>query len=201
MQKKISIGIAIFDKLENISIKEMAKSLYYQWELGDKLCESGLLLIIAIEQKKLYIYTGKHIRNLITLSHVHELIHLIQPLLLKNEYHKAINTFLNGIGNVLKNGTVETEPSLNAVLFLLIIIIILGLLFFYTRYTYKRQEKFNKILQSIEQFRRQKELLSEYNYVSCPMCLEEFYDQETAKLICGHKFCRQCLENVFLYNY
>lgn len=204
----VQIAIAIMNNIDDsINIKEMATILYDRWEVGFEDCQNGLFLAISVDQKKLYIVTGRDLKNTITTAHIPELIQIMKPYLANNQYYDAITAFLKGVHSILSVGTTDTDSSYNAFLFLLLIAIVIGIFVIIGRYKYQQKNRFTTILQSIEQIRREKEhnILRRMsstgiqgNCISCPICLEDFIDQETSVLFCGHKYCRKCIEKVFI---
>lgn len=204
----VQIAIAIMNNVDNgINIKEMATILYDRWEVGYQDCQNGLFLAISVEQKKLYIVTGRDLKNTITSAHIPELIQIMKPYLANNQYHDAIGAFLKGVQSILSVGATDSDSSYSAFLFLLLIAIVIGVFVIIGRYKYLQKNRFTTILQSIEQIRREKEhnMLrrlnssgTQGNCISCPICLEDFIDQETTVLFCGHKYCRKCIERVYI---
>ena len=81
---------ASYDDFEYLS-KKYAKSIHNQWGIGDEDCNNGILIFFAIDDRVLYISTGKGVKNIITDSFIDRYIMKhIRPLMRSGEYDRAI---------------------------------------------------------------------------------------------------------------
>jgi len=85
------IAVAIVNSLEGISIEEYAVTLFEKWGVGKKKEDNGVLLLIAIEERKLRIEVGYGLEGTITDLEAGNIINnIIVPKFKQNDYSSGV---------------------------------------------------------------------------------------------------------------
>lgn len=83
--------MAIFQSLDGDTIENFAVRLFEQWKIGKKGKDNGVLLLIAINERKLRIEVGYGLESTITDGKAGEIIReVITPEFKKNNYYEGI---------------------------------------------------------------------------------------------------------------
>jgi uncharacterized protein len=84
----IQVAVAVMKSFADVGGKEkaaiaasMAKSLHDSWGVGHKECNNGVLLLLSILDRQIYINTGKGSSSLLTDSAIESIIDKIKPML------------------------------------------------------------------------------------------------------------------------
>jgi len=94
------IAVAIVSSLEGVSVEEYAVTLYEKWGVGKKKEDNGVLLLIAIEDKKLRIEVGYGLEGTITdLEAANIIDNIIVPKFKQNDYSTGVYDGVVAIAN------------------------------------------------------------------------------------------------------
>jgi len=92
--------------------KHFAKDIHTSWGVGDAACENGVMLFFSIEDKQMYVSTGKGTKRILNDAVVRDILTSLRPLMRKEEYGKAMLVGVQRMGEVLSG---KLDPSeLNA---------------------------------------------------------------------------------------
>ncbi|KAK9844247.1 hypothetical protein WJX84_011342 [Apatococcus fuscideae] len=92
--------------------RRFAKDLHNKWGVGDGSCSDGILLLLSIDDRQVYISTGKAARTRLTDGYAATIISSMKPALRRGEYDGAIQQAVVDIGLVLA-GSVPQQPDDN----------------------------------------------------------------------------------------
>jgi uncharacterized membrane protein YgcG len=202
------------------SAEVFARYLHHKWGIGYSECDNGIMLLVAVENREVYISTGKGARKVVTDEAVQTIIENMRSHLRNEKYGQAV---LGAVGDVhlqLAGKLPERSSSWRPFIFLGSVISgAVGL--FYWRSAIDRRDKNRRLAQykkenaeyenvktkltaiqdEVKAMKKAKaeSLAEKFAAVSCPICLENFdtedtNDAEVRTLDCGHQFCFPCIE-------
>lgn len=94
------IAVAIISSLEGVSVEEYAVKLFEKWGVGKKKEDNGVLLLVAIEDRKLRIEVGYGLEGTITDLEAGNIIdNLIVPKFKQNDYSTGVYDGVVAIAN------------------------------------------------------------------------------------------------------
>jgi len=94
------IAVAIVSSLEGISVEEYAVTLFEKWGVGKKKEDNGVLLLVAIEDRKLRIEVGYGLEGTITDLEAGNIINnVIAPKFKQNDYSAGVYDGVVAIAN------------------------------------------------------------------------------------------------------
>jgi len=199
------------------SAEVFARHLHDKWGVGYSGCDNGILLLVAVENREVYISTGQGAREVVTDEAVQTIIENMRSRLRNEDYGQAV---LGAVGDVhLQLAGKLPESSSSWWPFILMgsaISGVVGLFYVGTaiddrRNKNRRLAQYKKENAEYEEVKtklvsiqdevktKAKKLAEKFAAVSCPVCLENFdnediNDTEVRILDCGHQFCSPCIE-------
>jgi len=94
------IAVAIINSLEGVSVEEYAVTLFEKWGIGKKKEDNGVLLLVAIEDRKLRIEVGYGLEGTITDLEAGNIIdNVIVPKFKQNDYSTGVYDGVVAIAN------------------------------------------------------------------------------------------------------
>lgn len=86
------------------SAEEFAINVFDQWGLGYAECQTGILIVISIKDRYLYIRTGEEAKKLLTNSKIDDVRkRYMNPQLKHTRYYRAVEEGLTQITLILQN--------------------------------------------------------------------------------------------------
>eukprot|EP00947_MAST-08B_sp_MAST-8B-sp1_P003370 g3370.t1 len=104
-QAGYEIGVAVVPRLGSVhgsgasAARRAAESTFNDWGVGDKACKTGVLLLVAVEDRKVYIKTGRGAKQALTDSKVQAIIAGMKPRLRRKDYDDAV---VNAVADMAK---------------------------------------------------------------------------------------------------
>mmetsp|Transcript_1939 Transcript_1939/g.3459 ORF Transcript_1939/g.3459 Transcript_1939/m.3459 type:complete len:462 (+) Transcript_1939:1689-3074(+) len=193
-----SMKLGFFDN-KQLSAEEFAKKIHDLWGVGDAECDFGAVVFLSVNDRVVYISTGKGVRKMLPDEEIQSIIEVMRPYLRDEDYGEAVLRGVSLIGRVV-SGEKITETSLMSRLsslvfgffalgvFLFAVVAIVWIangIAFVWFWISRRKER--------EEYRRCKSQLSRldedrararanaYEQRSCPICLEDFDLSEQSK--------------------
>ncbi|ETO02495.1 hypothetical protein RFI_34935, partial [Reticulomyxa filosa] len=198
--KGMEIGIALISNFHKYNYnsksdedipsltKLYSKHIHDKWGVGDARCNNGMMILIAIEHRYLYISTGSGIKDIITESLIQDYLipNITKPLMRNGAYGQAIIDVLYSFLYLFVSVRDEIEGKNK------VIEILVGVVAFYIAF-YKRYRKYKLSKKLKEIYRQTKD--RHFSSTNCPICLEDAggTKRDNQLLPCGHCFCRACL--------
>jgi len=132
----IQIAVVIDRSLEGEEIFDYSFRLAEAWGIGGGSEDNGILLYIALEDRKLYIHTGYGAEGFLPDAMVNRIIEtVIKPAFRQQNYYKGINeatTIIMQLGSgeyYNERGSDDSIPPLAIIIILIVIVIIISSLF------------------------------------------------------------------------
>ena len=184
--KKGEIGVAVIRKIEpspndvDQQAKTFAQHIHNTWGVGDADSNDGAVLFLSLEDRVVYISTGKTAAKHLTSSVISHIIDNMRPYLRAKQYDRAIEygvvymtLALEGKANQVPSAAaVEDEGSMLPLVMLGGAVLAIGAMKYYEHRRQKQLEKGKKALEALL-----KEVTTEnstYLTSTCPICLEDF---------------------------
>jgi uncharacterized protein len=134
-EQKTSTQIAIvtITSLGQYEISQYASSLFKEWKIGQQGKSNGILIFIAIQERKVFIATGTGVQGKLTDGKSKIIINnFIKPAFKEKAYFNGLDQAVDQIIAVLQNEFINDKKpqgkSVN-VLLIIIIIIVLAIIF------------------------------------------------------------------------
>ena len=96
MEKKPQIAVAIIDSLDG-NLEEVANKTIRSWKVGYKETNMGLLVLVAVKDKKIRTETSNELATVLTDSDTSKLNDLIKPYFRQSDYSGGMNAYLDGL--------------------------------------------------------------------------------------------------------
>ena len=129
------IAVVILPTLEGNPIEEYATKLFREWGIGNKKSRNGVLLLIAIQEKKIKIETGYGLEGALPDITCNSIIENdLQPAFRHKAYYEGIDKATDNIAKAavgeykVVKAKKSRSPKSNPLLFVLILFIIVAIL-------------------------------------------------------------------------
>lgn len=96
MEKKPQIAVAIIDSLDG-NLEEVANKTIRSWKVGYKETNMGLLVLVAVKDKKIRTETSNELATVLTDSDTSKLNDLIKPYFRQSDYSGGMDAYLDGL--------------------------------------------------------------------------------------------------------
>lgn len=96
MKEKPQIAVAIIDSLDG-NLEEVANKTIRNWKVGYKETNMGLLVLVAVKDKKIRTETSNELATVLTDSDTSKLNDLIKPYFRQSDYSGGMNAYLDGL--------------------------------------------------------------------------------------------------------
>jgi len=105
------IAVLLCGSLEGETIEDVAYATFNTWKLGKAGADNGVLLVIAPNERRVRIETGKGVGGALTDLESSEIIRdQIAPLLKQEQFKEAISAGTGAIARALEGGGVSSQP-------------------------------------------------------------------------------------------
>jgi len=102
----VEVGVAVVQALpwwwgveaRSTRIKHTAEGTFNQWGIGNAQCQDGVLLLVAVSERQMYIKTGKGARMVLGDLVAKSILSSMKPLLRTNDYDGAVLLGMKNIG-------------------------------------------------------------------------------------------------------
>lgn len=94
MKEKPQIAVAIIDSLDG-NLEEVANKTIRSWKVGYKETNMGLLVLVAVKDKKIRTETANELATVLTDSDTSKLNDLIKPYFRQSDYSGGMNAYLD----------------------------------------------------------------------------------------------------------
>lgn len=106
------IAVLILTSLEGQSIEDVAYKTFNTWKIGNKEKDNGVLLVLAIKERKSRIETGKGIGDKITDLQSNDILrNVLAPRLKVRDFYGGINSTVEHIYSLIKVETIVDNSS------------------------------------------------------------------------------------------
>lgn len=119
------IGVYIVDSLDK-SIEETSLEVARHWKIGNEKSNRGVLITIAVKDKKLRIETSNEVSGDLTDVKAKQIIENAKPELRSNDYSSAVKKMITEVNNITEHKTDNnTERTINSLVFWMFVVLIL----------------------------------------------------------------------------
>jgi len=103
------------ENLEDVA-KRYAKDLHHKWGVGNKTCNSGIVMFLSIDDRKIFISTGSGARKFIHDDKIKSVTGIMKEKLRSKEYIGAILDGLEKIESILKDSFENEKKDKNNIM-------------------------------------------------------------------------------------
>lgn len=100
---KNEIGVLIIKSVEDSNIEDITHETFKTWKVGKAGLDNGILLVLAIESRKMMLQTGKGIEGEITDLQANDILASMKPHLRNKNYYLAIDVAVDSINSKLES--------------------------------------------------------------------------------------------------
>lgn len=129
--KKLKIGVYIAKDLDGKSVEETALEIARKWKIGDKDTNNGVLLFLAINDKKSRLEVSDNLSTRLTDIQSKTILDNMKPKLRNDDYDGAVLDAVKSITDANNGKTIkENKDDDNMILYIvgrLILIVIIGI--------------------------------------------------------------------------
>ena len=125
------IGVAVLNQMSGIpgepveeTAKTFAKHLHDSWGVGHAGGDDGVMLLISILDRQLYVSTGKRAMELLSDDQIDIIIEEMKPYMLKKDYDKGVELAIVRMGEVF--GIRSASNHWYIIFYAVLVIIIVG---------------------------------------------------------------------------
>lgn len=159
--------------------ENFAQSLHDTWGVGDRSKQNGILMFVSVDDRVLYISTGKGVEDKLPSRVLNLIIEGMKPSLKEQRYGRAIERGIIEIDLILKGKSNISEDLSQQEMFWSISIILgfLSFIFFvYRRNAAERttMQRLNKGRDALNRLVSECSTGEKFYSRSCPICLEDF---------------------------
>lgn len=97
------IGVMIIPSLNGESIDDVAHQTFNKWGVGKANLDNGVLLVIAVNDRKMRIETGKGVEGDLTDLQTQDIQSHMKSYLRKNDFYGAVNLAVSEIGSSIES--------------------------------------------------------------------------------------------------
>ena len=111
-RKKAQIIVLTVDTLKNKTIQEYANTVFNQTGIGDKASDNGLLMLIAKDEKKVWVEVGQGLEGELNDGKVGRILDAdFVPYRAKDDYDTAVSKTLMAFSDVLTGNVTSDDAS------------------------------------------------------------------------------------------
>ncbi|CAD7696649.1 unnamed protein product [Ostreobium quekettii] len=154
--------------------RKLAEHLHGGWGVGHAACDDGVLVLLAISDRQIYVSTGKGARARLSDYKVAGIIDGMRPHLVQGKYVAALSHALHSIDEGLKPTPWYLPDGAGGIIAAFVVICVV---FYLKMFSGSGQaNKFGDFKAKLEQLKQDQKAVKEnrYNCKTCPICLEEF---------------------------
>lgn len=120
--KKLKIGVYITDELGDNDVEKMSLEIARKWKIGDKDTNNGVLLFLAINDKKSRLEVSDNLATRLTDIQSKTILDNMKPKLRSNDYDGAVLDAVKNITDANNGKKIKSDTKSSDTLQLVIII-------------------------------------------------------------------------------
>lgn len=106
-EKQVQISILIIPSLEGEVLEDYSIKVAEKWQLGTKKDDNGLLILIAMQERKIRIEVGNGIEGIVTDSRAGRMIERMKSYMRNGDIHGALLLTVSSIQELMQANTPE----------------------------------------------------------------------------------------------
>jgi len=191
------LAVAICHRLDeqHKDIAKFTKSLYSRWGVGDNTCGNGVVVFLAVGERKLFISTGPGTKTVLPNDQVELVIQAMEPELKKKAYGAAVEVAVRNIAHVLAGEKLSRDATVVWVLLGVTISLVLLCVCSFTQdcIVKRRKRSFDECCRHLGNCALFLDK-AQPRMRTCLLCLCELTPENQMTLHCGHSFCKKCMK-------
>ena len=128
--RKLKIGVYITDELGDNDVEEMSLDIARKWKIGDKDTNNGVLLFLAIKDKKSHLEVSDNLATRLTDIQSKAILDNMKPKLRSKDYDGAVLDAVKSITDANNGKKVKSNRGSDDVKNIVILILFIGFVFF-----------------------------------------------------------------------
>jgi uncharacterized membrane protein YgcG len=174
------VAVAVLQKMAkdwrglDARAKMFATKLHDAWGVGDAECNNGVLLLVAVEDRRMYISTGKGVKAVLTDARVQQVLGNMKAALRAGRLDLAIEAGVNDIGKTLAGQKIATADHSGSGFGVFVIAAVVAIAMLIP--CFRRRSQYQKCRTALQRLESDRAMArqSQYAAVTCPICLEDF---------------------------
>lgn len=98
LKPKLIVGVAIVKNMGGLEILEFSQETYQKWGIGSKSESNGVLIVIALQERKVRIHTGYGAEAILPDHVTLDIIKKAVPDLAKSRYYEGLSIMIKLVG-------------------------------------------------------------------------------------------------------
>ena len=144
------IAVVIINTVDGYPVESYAFELGEKWGIGNKGKNNGALMLVVLQDRKIYIATGYGLEGALTDALSRRIIENdIKPFFKEGKYYEGINAGVTKIIDVVKGEYRDTSPrkkkGKSDLPSILLVLLVLGIIFLYKIFSVRRYAEINNI--------------------------------------------------------
>lgn len=126
--KKLKIGIYIINDLNGADLEETTLEIARKWKIGDKKTNNGVLLFLAINDKKSRLEVSDNLTTRLTDIQSKTILENMKPKLRNKDYDGAVLDAIKNITDANNGKTIkETKDETTGMVIIFVIVVLIGI--------------------------------------------------------------------------
>ena len=126
--KKLKIGIYIINDLNGADLEETTLEIARKWKIGDKKTNNGVLLFLAINDKKSRLEVSDNLTTRLTDIQSKTILENMKPKLRNKDYDGAVRDAIKNITDANNGKTIkETKDETTGMVIIFVIVVLIGI--------------------------------------------------------------------------
>ncbi|MFN0188628.1 MAG: TPM domain-containing protein [Bacteroidia bacterium] len=144
------IAVVIINTVDGYPVESYAFELGEKWGIGNKGKNNGALMLVVLQDRKIYIATGYGLEGALTDALSRRIIENdIKPFFKEGKYYEGINAGVTKIIDVVKGEYRDSSPrkkkGKSELPSILLVLLVLGIIFLYKVFSVRRYAEINNI--------------------------------------------------------
>jgi len=166
------------EAVKDLVAKEFAEKLHAKWGVGRAECQNGVLILLAVEDRQMYISTGAGTMKYLTHGVLGQIIDQSKPLLRQARYDEAMQYAVVNTGLALAGKSLAPDGNKEHQGWVLLVFlsVFAGFGFWAFRQSRRESNRYKACNTVLARIKRDQAALQSgsYTVTSCPICLEDF---------------------------
>lgn len=126
--KKLKIGVYIINDLNGADLEETTLEIARKWKIGDKDTNNGVLLFLAINNKKSRLEVSDNLTTRLTDIQSKTILENMKPKLRNKDYDGAVLDAIKNITDANNGKTIkETKDETTGMVIIFVIVVLIGI--------------------------------------------------------------------------
>jgi len=111
-QTTSEVAVLTVKTISPLEPQQYAQQVYDRWKIGKKGKDNGVLILVAVDDRKMWIITGYGVESVLPDGKVGEIRdRILRPLFRQNRYGEGVYMGVKAVGSVLTGGKMEAPKG------------------------------------------------------------------------------------------